>query len=604
MLSYHSSYEHHVLYHMIQDFANQYPFVHWLCMGLVTIMLLSLLFLGFSDQDRKQEVSPYTYIFFVLGTVAILDILTQTIPMLGIYLLAQGVVLYRTKSEHNHIVTLLFSTIFLILESFTYWNKYMLLEMMGEVILFIGVAWILLQLQLFKQETQKMKNKNSELIYKIQQKDKELKEYNHKIEELHRRDYLTGLYNFGGFKEQVIHQLVRLQPEQSYHVVCLDLTDFKQVNMEGGLEVGDQILLLLAKQLQKDLPHFAQIARYDGDQFAIGIVGDQNVRKLCLITIEEVMEEIKRKRRTVHYCIGTATYPQEAQSANELIRLAEKRLSIKRRQLRDQEEEHRQRLEKLSAVGQLAAGLAHEIRNPLTSIRGFVQISASENKEVKKWESIILPEIDRINDLLKQFLNLSETKPAKYTKFRLDQLMNNVLSLLKPKSFLMGHELIIRGSNHSIVIEADAEQIKQVMINLIQNALESLDEKGKVEVEWKKYENQVNIRIKDNGRGINPEHLDKIFEPFFTTKNDGTGMGLSVCHRIIEEHGGHIGVESQPGCGTLFNIHLPIYQSETKSNNLLSSLSENGQQEFLKEEKDQKKYITHFSASSRKKTIS
>lgn len=602
MLSYHSSYEHHVLYHMIRDFAQQYPFVHWLCVGLVTIMLLSLLFLGAFDQDRKRGVSPYTYIFFVLGTVAILDVLTQTIPMLGIYLLALGVVLYQTKSEFNHAVTFLFSTTFLTLESFTYWNKYMLLEMVGEVILFIGVAWLLLQLQFIKQETQKIKNKNSELVYKIQQKDQKLKEYNHKLEELHRRDYLTGLYNFGGFKEQVIHQLVRLQPEQSYHVVCLDLTDFKQVNMEGGLEVGDQILLLLAKQLQKDLPHFAQIARYDGDQFAIGIVGDRNVLKLCLVTVEEVMEEIKRNRRTVHYCLGTATYPQEAKSANELIRLAEKRLSIKRRQLRDQEEEHRQRLEKLSAIGQLAAGLAHEIRNPLTSIRGFVQISASENQEIKKWESIILPEIDRINDLLKQFLNLSETKPTKYTKFRLDELMNNVLSLLKPKSFLMGHELVIRESNHSIVIEADAEQIKQVMINLIQNALESLDEKGKVEVRWRQHQNQVNIQIKDNGRGINPEHYNKIFEPFFTTKNDGTGMGLSVCHRIIDEHGGDIRVDSQPGCGTTFDIYLPISQSQRK--NKKTSPSEEDLLEALKEEKDEKTYMSHYIEPSRKKTIS
>lgn len=526
------------------------------------MMLLSLLFLGITYHKNKK--SAYIYIFFVLGSVTLLDVLTQSIPMNAVYLLAQGIVLYRMKSKNSYVITTLFASVFLIVESFTYWNKYMLLEFMGSVFLFIGVAWIMMQLQVSTHQTTKVKEKNIYLANKVRENQKKMKEYHDTIEDTYRRDYLTGLYNFGGFKEQVIQNLVRCGPDQYYHVVCIDLADFRQVNMQEGLEFGDQILMLLARKLKKNLPHFANLARYDGDQFAIGIMGDRSVLRLCLDTIENVMEEIKADRTLVNYSIGTATYPLEAKSADELIRVAEQRLSIEQRRLRHREEEHRQRLEKLSAVGQLAAGLAHEIRNPLTSIRGFVQISASENEEVKKWESIILPEIDRINDLLKQFLNLSETKPAKHTEFSLDHLMNDILSLLQPKSFLMGHELKVVSPTKAVMIEADSEQLKQVIINLIQNGLESLTEKGRVEIKWKELHGRVIVRIQDSGSGIKPEHFSKIFEPFFTTKGDGTGMGLSVCHRIISDHGGQVHVTSQPGRGTTFNIHLPLRQVRKK----------------------------------------
>ena len=565
MLQYHTSYEHHFLYYLIEDFARRFPFAHWLCVGITTVLLLSLLFLGFLDEKTEKKTSPLQYSFFVITAVVVLDILTQAIPMLTVYLLAQGILLYRIGSQYNYLLTTIISTLFLIIESFTQWNQYMMLGFIGEAMLFIGVAWILHQLQEANNLLNQLKQQNEQLTLQMEEDQKRLKEYQNRMKDIHRRDYLTGLYNFGGFKEEVSNHLARLEKGKSYHVVCLDIANFRQVNIEEGIEIGDQILLLLAKQLRKNLPSFVQIARYNGDQFAIGIVGDQSILHLCLNTIDQVMEEINQDRTSVQYCMGVATYPSEAGNANQLIRLAEQRLSIQQRQLRDQEEEHQRRLEKLSAVGQLAAGLAHEIRNPLTSIRGFVQISAIENKEVKKWEKIILPEIDRINDLLKQFLNLSEAKPVEYTKINLDVLMENVYSLLKPKSFLMGHDLKILKPKESIIIEADPEQIKQVMINLIQNALESIPEKGKVEVEWKKIEDHVLIRVKDNGRGIPPEHFSRIFEPFYTTKKEGTGMGLSVCHQIVEEHGGHIHVESQPGRGTIFNVRLPVSRTSEKT---------------------------------------
>ncbi|SEM82023.1 sensor histidine kinase [Lihuaxuella thermophila] len=549
--------ETRILYQLVHENLNAHPSLHWLSVGLVTFVLLGLLFL---HRNWVNRFPAYGYMAAVLFAVALLDILTEIIPLLTVYLIVLGYVLFRSHDENAHIVTASFAIIFLVIEMMTVWHKLIILDVVSQSLLFAWFGWMSSQVRQFYFEVKKLQEKNRHLVAKMNEAQQRLHEFNDELEETYRRDSLTGLYNFGAFQEQVTRSLARLGKNQSYHVICLDLTDFQQVNMREGIDAGNQILVQIARQLKKNLPSFAQLARYDGDQFAVGVMGGQAVLRRCLEVIEWVMENLRSDRTLVHYCIGTATYPQEANCGADLIRLAEQRLSIEQRRLRHEEEERQRHLEKLSAVGQLAAGLAHEIRNPLTSIRGFVQISAAESEAVKKWESIILPEIDRINELLKQFLNLSETRPSRFIRFSLDQLMNDVLSLLQPKSFLMGHELVAHAPSDPVELEADPEQIKQVLINLIQNGLEALSEKGKVEVRWKEFRGRVSIRVQDNGNGIKPEHMSRIFEPFFTTKGEGTGMGLSICHRIIMEHGGQIHVTSQPGRGTTFCIHLPVRQ--------------------------------------------
>lgn len=557
MLNYYFPYETRLLYHMINENLTAHPSLHWLSVGVVTLALLGLLFL---NQNWLKRFPAYGYMTAVLFSVALLDILTEIIPLLTVYLIVLGYVLFRSHDENPHIVTASFAIIFLVIEMMTVWHNLIILDLVSQSLLFAWFGWMSNQVRQFFFEVKRLQEKNRHLVGKMNEAQQRLHEFNDELEETYRRDSLTGLYNFGAFQEQVTRSLARLGKNQSYHVICLDLTDFQQVNMREGIDAGNQILVQIARQLKKNLPPFAQLARYDGDQFAIGVMGGTAVLRRCLEVIEWVMENLRSDRTLVNYCIGTASYPQEASCGADLIRLAEQRLSIEQHRLRHEEEERQRHLEKLSAVGQLAAGLAHEIRNPLTSIRGFVQISASESEAVKKWESIILPEIDRINELLKQFLNLSETRPARFTKFSLDQLMNDVLSLLQPKAFLMGHELVAHAPPHPVELEADPEQIKQVLINLIQNGLEALSEKGKVEVRWKELRGRISIRVQDNGSGIKPEHLSRIFDPFFTTKGEGTGMGLSICHRIIMEHGGQIHVTSQPGRGTTFCIHLPVRQ--------------------------------------------
>lgn len=552
------------IYDWISMFFASYPFFHWFIVGLIAFCLSFLLIL---NQRWLDRFPTYGYMGAVLTCVALLDFFTQTIPILTVYLIVLGYVLFRSSKENSYIVTACFATCYSVIALLTSWSILILIEVVSYCLLFVWISWMSNQVKKTHFQLQKLQEKSRFIIEQKNEAYRRLRDYQKELEETYLRDSLTGLYNFHGFQEQVIRMLTRLGQKQMYYVVCIDLTDFRQINMKEGIDAGDRILVQIARQLKKKLPASSRLARYDGDRFAVGIMGDSSVLRRLLETIDQVIASLREEHHLLNYSIGTACYPEEAQSGGELIRLAEERLTIEQRRIKDKEEEHRRHLEKLSAVGQLAAGLAHEIRNPLTSIRGFVQISATESEAVKKWESIILPEIDRINDLLKQFLKLSEVRPVQVSSFNLDQLMNDVFSLLKPKSFLMGHELKQLPPKEPVELEADSEQLKQVLINLIQNGLEALDEQGVVEIEWCKIQERAYIRIEDTGYGIKPEHMSRIFEPFFSTKEEGTGMGLSICHRIITEHGGQIYVTSHPGRGTAFHIYLPLRQKNRLSMN-------------------------------------
>ncbi|MFD1427120.1 sensor histidine kinase [Kroppenstedtia sanguinis] len=533
------------------------PELRWFATGVILGILLLMLWV------RRKWAPTFPFLLYplaVLFLLAVLDYLTVDVSFLWVYLVVLALLHDRLSTETTVISAIFF---FLVYEwvgfGATAGEDYF--RLLGEMILFACSAWLSIYLRRVHRRSDELKEENRKLLRKVEDAYTRLQTHIDELKEISRRDYLTGMYNFGGFQEQVTKSLSRcLAAEQSYHVICIDLVDFRQVNTKEGIDAGDQLLTGIARELKKKLPPYAQVARYDGDQFAIGLMGDDSTMRLILDTVEQVINGYQSERCTIHYCLGTASYPMDAQNGEELIRLAEHRLSIEQTRIRHREEEQRRHLEKLSAVGLLAAGLAHEIRNPLTSIRGFIQISAAEAPEVKKWESVILPEIDRINDLLKQFLHLSESRPVRHTLFNLDRLIDDVLQLLNPRAILMGHELVARPPASPVIVEADTEQLKQVLINLVQNGLESLKSKGMVSVSWKETGDRVVVRIRDSGSGIPPEHMSRIFDPFFSTKGDGTGMGLSICHRIISEHGGQIHVTSQPGCGTTFNIHMPLRQ--------------------------------------------
>ncbi|WP_407408672.1 ATP-binding protein [Peribacillus sp.] len=220
-----------------------------------------------------------------------------------------------------------------------------------------------------------------------------------------------------------------------------------------------------------------------------------------------------------------------------------------------------QMLEKLSLVGQLAAGVAHEIRNPLTSIIGFTQMLQESigNEDKERYLAIIVSELERINLIVDDFMFLA--KPKEYieiTENCINELVHSVIHSMKQeleqKNITIHLTLTLQ-----ITAMCDAQQIKQVLFHLIQNAIES-SEKGKtIYVTLKKTsENQLLLTIIDKGCGLTEERQDRLFEPYYSTKEKGTGLGLMLTKQIIENHNGKILLNSTAGKGTTVEVYLPL----------------------------------------------
>ncbi|OEF95803.1 hypothetical protein BHF68_11535 [Desulfuribacillus alkaliarsenatis] len=220
--------------------------------------------------------------------------------------------------------------------------------------------------------------------------------------------------------------------------------------------------------------------------------------------------------------------------------------------------------ERLAMIGQMAAGAAHEIRNPITSVRGFVQLlrrtlqQHEMNKEVG-YTDIMLSEIDRITDLINEFLLLSKPREMKVVSCGLNDIIENVKPVISSESLLHDVEVTYELQVNAL-IRVDRDLLKQVFLNITRNAIEAMaNDKGKLHISSTIFEKErmVAINFKDSGPGIPAYMVDKIFDPFFTTKDTGTGLGLPVCQRIVSELGGKIKVVSK-GYGTTFSVYLPI----------------------------------------------
>ncbi len=225
-------------------------------------------------------------------------------------------------------------------------------------------------------------------------------------------------------------------------------------------------------------------------------------------------------------------------------------------------EDRMKRQEQLTAMGQLAAGVAHEIRNPLNSISTIVQQlikdfkPLNDNPEYMELMQIIRTEIKRINQKIEEFLKFSRPKPLHLKHFKLSAWLHSLLKQYYPvfKERNINFELKMDWDG---IVFWDEEQLRDALINLIQNALEALNTGGNLHVEVTHKAKKIIIKISDSGKGISPEHLNKIFNLYFTTKPSGTGIGLSMVQRIIFEHEGLIEVESTVGQGSTFIITLP-----------------------------------------------
>lgn len=224
------------------------------------------------------------------------------------------------------------------------------------------------------------------------------------------------------------------------------------------------------------------------------------------------------------------------------------------------------RAERLSALGQLSAGLAHEIRNPLASISGAASIlrrNPDLDPKQAKCVEVIAAECQRLNGLLTNFLNFARPRPPRLQTIELNPVLDKILALA-------GHG--IRGKTVHFEkqaesglpsVECDPEQLEQVLLNLMINAIEASPDGETVTLLAMAEDRRIAVRVIDRGHGVATDHIDRLFDPFFTTKEHGTGLGLPVAHQIMRQMGGSVLAQANPGRGMTFSVILPAKNADT-----------------------------------------
>jgi signal transduction histidine kinase len=247
----------------------------------------------------------------------------------------------------------------------------------------------------------------------------------------------------------------------------------------------------------------------------------------------------------------------------KLNRELEKGLTKKKKDLQQTQEQLRQ-TERLAELGTLASGMAHEIGTPMNVILGRAEylMQRTQEEQTKKGLETIVTQVERITKIMNQLLTFARRRPSERQPIDLEQTVRDCLEVMSERIMRHGIEIETDFDPTLPPVHADQDHMSQVLLNLFINAVQAMPEGGRLRVGLAGTDNHATITVADSGHGISPEHLSKIFDPFFTTKEvgKGTGLGLTVVHGIIQEHGGSITAKSEPGQGTTFMISLPLSQ--------------------------------------------
>jgi signal transduction histidine kinase len=260
---------------------------------------------------------------------------------------------------------------------------------------------------------------------------------------------------------------------------------------------------------------------------------------------------------------------REREKSLELQRTAEG-LEESCRKLQDQSEriiaieEQLRRSEKLSTLGEMAAVLAHEIRNPLGSIRGTAEILRDDfqpGTPKHEFIEIQIKETERLNHVVEDFLRLARPQAAEMRRCSLREELETIVTLTANEARQRGINLEFELPADELAVSGDGEKLRQAFLNIVLNALQATPAGGSVTITAGRNADCCEIRFRDTGPGIPAEVRERIFEPFFTTKPDGTGLGLAVTRKIVEAHHGTLDVEGEVGAGTLVTVRLPIQEN-------------------------------------------
>ncbi|MDU4961001.1 MAG: ATP-binding protein [Sporomusaceae bacterium] len=213
------------------------------------------------------------------------------------------------------------------------------------------------------------------------------------------------------------------------------------------------------------------------------------------------------------------------------------------------------KLDRLNIIGEMAASIAHEVRNPMTTVRGLLQFIGNkpEFSRQKPNFDLMIDEIDRANCIISEFLALAKNNVMEFTAHNLNDIISGICPLLQADALRHGSEVrLVLGAIPPVSV--DQSSIRQLILNMVRNGLDAMPDGGTVSIITETDGAKVWLSIKDEGVGIDPEIKDKLGTPFFTTKESGTGLGLAVCYRVVHRHGATLTVESEPGQGTVFSV--------------------------------------------------
>lgn len=224
------------------------------------------------------------------------------------------------------------------------------------------------------------------------------------------------------------------------------------------------------------------------------------------------------------------------------------------------------RAERLSALGEMVAGVSHEIRNPLGIIKSSAELLKKKIAQIDPANSIpdiIVEEAGRLNNIISDFLNYAKPRAPNLMPCHLEEIIEKNLKFLEPQIQQQNHQIVTSYAHQVPAIDADADMLYQAFLNLLINAMQAMPDGGNIHVALQAENGQVQMLIEDEGGGIAVETLEKIWDPFFTTKEEGTGLGLGIVKNIIESHKGHIGIENRSEGGTRVIVALPISQGDS-----------------------------------------
>jgi two-component system sensor histidine kinase HydH len=276
-------------------------------------------------------------------------------------------------------------------------------------------------------------------------------------------------------------------------------------------------------------------------------LADSGIRRTITDYVAVLEREVQHRKKTgevIPLALSATPIRDEAGAYQGAVIVLRDLSEIKKLQ------EKVRRSEKLAAIGELAAGIAHEIRNPLSSIRGFAQFlrhALKDKPQEQLYAETMVSEVDRINRVVTDLLTFARPMEAELAPTDITELIEHTVRLVTAEAGSRNVQIETRIADVSL-LPLDANQMTQALLNLILNALQATDQEGRVEIgaEVNADEACLHIWVADNGSGISPEQKEKIFEPFFTTREKGTGLGLAIVHKIVENHQGEIIVESPP----------------------------------------------------------